>query len=394
MSPKKVLIVDSDVASRDYLARALVEKQCEVVETSLGKEGLIFTWRDHPDLLIVDPVLTDLTGEELIRKLRSDPRSAAVPAIALSRDPNPDRKYACLGAGFNEYLHKSAGVIPSLMQKLDDLLGLEIAPPPEKNEGGLLIVFLSPKGGTGTSSLCANLAMNVGARKKDSRVALVDMVLPIGSIAQIVGYDGAMNLVTVAALSPERTEASFFKEHLPALSVWHCHLLAGSPNPQSAASLRANRIEQIVSALKSSYDYVLIDIGRALSPISLPLIQQADLVALVIGNDLSTVTLTKTVWEFLRLQGIPAQKMFTVLNRAIGLEGLTKPEIEGRLNLPISAAMPHLGGNFSLANNQHVPFVKKFPQDTATMILREAADQMTLLARRARDGVEGVRHVV
>lgn len=33
---------------------------------------------------------------------------------------------------------------------------------PKKNEG-LLVVFISAKGGTGTSSLCANLAMNVAA---------------------------------------------------------------------------------------------------------------------------------------------------------------------------------------------------------------------------------------
>src|SRR3990172_9936573 len=96
MPAKKVLIVDSDVASRDFLSRTLESKQCTVVETSLGKEGLIFTWRDHPDLILIDPVLSDLSGEELIRRLRNDTRSADIPAIALSRDPNPERKYACL----------------------------------------------------------------------------------------------------------------------------------------------------------------------------------------------------------------------------------------------------------------------------------------------------------
>jgi len=170
--------------------------------------------------------------------------------------------------------------------------------------------------------------------------------------------------------------------------VWHCNLLAGSPNPQGATSLRADRIGQIVEALRSAYDFVLIDIGRALSPISLPIIQQADLVSLVAGTDLGSVSLTKTVWEFLRAQGIPAGKMFFILNRAVGLEGLTKNEIEARLGLDVKMAMPYLGGNFSLANNQHIPFTKKFPNDTAAMVLQESAKQMANQAQRVREGIK------
>lgn len=387
MLSKKILLVDADISSRAYLARMLGKKQCAILETSLGKEGLILAWRDRPDLILVDPVLSDLTGEELLRKLRNDPRSAEIPAIAFSHDPDPERKYACLAAGFNEYYFKSPETVPTLLEKVSILLDLDIEAT-GKSSGGLLMAFLSSKGGVGTSSLCANLAMNIGIREKGARVALVDSVLPIGSIAQIVGYDGAMNLVTVSALPPEQANAAYFKEHLPGLSVWHCHLLAGSPNPQSAAGLRSERIGQIVEALKASYDFVLIDIGRALSQISLPIIQQADLIVLVVGNDLGSVTLTKTVWEFLRSQGIPAGNMYLILNRAVGLEGLTKTEIEGRLGLEIKAAMPHLGGNFSLANNQHIPLTKKFPNDTAVMVLRESAEQMATQARRVRDGIK------
>ena len=394
MSPQKVLLVDTDIASRDYLSRLLEKRQCTTLETSLGKEALILTWRDRPDLILVDPVLSDLPGEELIRKLRNDPRSADIPAIALSRDPNPERRVACLEAGFNEYFHKSAEAISALLQTLDSLLDAKPRST-DKPEGGLLITFLSSKGGTGTSSLCANLAMNIGLQRRGSRVALVDSVLPIGSIAQIVGYDGAMNLVTVSALPPEQTSTTYFKESLPLLSVWHCHLLAGSPDPQSASSLRAERVGQIIAVLRAAYDFVLIDIGRALSNISLPIIQQADLVSLVVGNDLGTVTLTKTVWEYLRSQGVPARNLYLILNRAIGLEGMTKAEIESRLGLEIKAAMPYLGANFSLANNQNIPYVKKFPNDTASMVLQEAAQQIATLAQHVRDGVkEGARHDV
>jgi len=65
-------------------------------------------------------------------------------------------------------------------------------------------------------------------------------------------------------------------------------------------------------------------IGRSLSRISLPLIQKADLIILVVSTDQSTVKLTKTVWDYLQSQGVDNQKIYAILNRAVRLEGLTK----------------------------------------------------------------------
>lgn len=394
MAEKTVLIVDGDGASRNFLARALEQKHCRVLETSLGKEGLIFAWRDRPDLILVDPKLADLPGEELLRKLRADARTASIPAIALSSDPSPARKTACLEAGVNEYFYKSAEGIPVLMDAID--LWLAMRPnetPPEleqtapltlKKKGGLLIVFLSAKGGTGVSSLCANLAMNIFLHQPKARVAALDSVLPIGSIASIVGYDGGMNLITLAAMPPEKTDSAFFRENLPKIPAWKFHLVAGSPDPESAIGLRADRIGQIVQALQASYDFVFMDVGRSLSQIILPIILQADLIAMPISPDMGTVRISRIIWQYLQSKGVTQDRMFIILNRVVGFEGISKSEVEATLGLKAQSALPHLGGNILMANNQHVPFSSKFPNDTAAMILKEAALQMITQAGRVR----------
>lgn len=392
MADRTVLLVDANGASRNFLAHTLDQKQCRVLETSLGKEGLVFAWRDHPDLILVDPQLTDLPGEELMRRLRADARTASIPAIAISSDPDPRRKTACLKAGFNEYLYKSTESMPALMDAID----MWLAMPPEFSseeteqkeekgkDGGLLIIFLSAKGGTGTSSLCANLATSIYLHNADARVAVLDSVLPIGSIAGIVGYDGQMNLSTLAALPPEKTDEAFFRESLPGIPAWRFRLVAGSPNPESASSLQAERIEQIVRKLKTAYDYIFIDVGRSLSNMILPLIQKADVVALIISPDKGAIRLTRIVRQYLKEKGLPPNRIFAILNRVVGFEGVTKPEIEGLLDLTIETTIPHLGGNFSLANDQHIPFALKFPRDTAAMILKEAALKIITLANRTR----------
>lgn len=85
MPNKKILVVDSDVASRNFIARKLSEQNYDVIQAGSGKEGLIFAWRDHPDLIIVDPAITDLRGEEIAAKLKQDARTANTPPNRIER---------------------------------------------------------------------------------------------------------------------------------------------------------------------------------------------------------------------------------------------------------------------------------------------------------------------
>ena len=383
MPGHKILIIDSDPSSRSYLAVTLQKKGYQTLQAGSGREGLIMAWRDRPALIIADPVMADLPGEELAVRLRSDPRTTLVPLIALSSDMQPTRQLACLEAGFTRYLVKSPMALAGLMDVVAEEMPSGGA---GQKTGGLVMAFLSAKGGTGTSSLCANIAMNLAQAEPKARVAVADLVLPIGSIAGIVGSESNQNLITVADLSPSEATPERLSEYLSQPDVWHFHLLPGSPDPEHGNQLKVERIPDLIAALKASHDYVLIDLGRSLSRISLPVIERAELIVMILSADMSTVALSKTVVEFLQARGVQTGSIYLVLNRAVGLEGMTKAEIEKMLGLAVPTAIPYLGGNMSLANNQHQPYVRKYPGDTASIILREAAQQMTAAAKLRRSG--------
>lgn len=381
MAGKKILVVDADVASRNFIARTLQKQQHEIIQVSSGKEGLIIAWRDRPDLVIIEPSLPDLKGEDLARKLRQDPRTAHTPLVALSSDRTALRMKACKDAGFNEFIVKSGDAVLTLVEVLDRLFGGKTA---DHSQGGAVIAFMGPKGGTGTSSLCANLAMNISLSQPELRVAVLDLVLPIGSIAPIVGYGGDQNLVTVADLDPGDSTALYFREHLTHMTDWRFHLLAGSPDPENANHLQVTRIQEIVHGLRLAFDFVLVDLGRSLARFSMQVVQQADLVALVIGTDASAVSLTRTVLDYLHSKGVSDASLYPILNRAIGLEGMSKPDVEKILGLEIKAAIPYLGSHFAMANDQHIPFSVKFPKDTASVVMRDCARQMVEMVRKVR----------
>ncbi|HET9907390.1 MAG TPA: response regulator, partial [Anaerolineales bacterium] len=226
MVGKKILVLDENATSRNFLANTLREKQFKVFEAASGKEALILAWRDEPDLVLFDPVLSDIKEREFIQKLRSDSRTSTFPLIALSSDPSSNRKEACLSSGVNEYFIKSSQALSALDESFSRLfVEPQTSDVPGKNPG-LLIVFLSAKGGTGTSSLCANLAMNIKQSQPEASVVVADLVLPIGSIGQIVGYDDRPNLVSVADLTAAQTNIAYFRNNLPEPELWQFQLLA------------------------------------------------------------------------------------------------------------------------------------------------------------------------
>ena len=234
-----VLVIDSDSASRNYLVATLSKNGYLPLSAALGREGLISAWTDRPRIIILDPALPDMSGVELITRLRQDHRTSKIILVALSSRENPQEMADLLAAGCSEYMVKSSQTVQKLLELLPRYIRGEHNVPKKQ---GRLIAFLSAKGGTGTSSLCANIAMCLASEKTDKKVAVIDLVLPIGSIAHIVGCSDRLNLVTAARLGPDQMTAAYFKDNLPRVSGWYFDLLAGAPDPESANQMPGDRV--------------------------------------------------------------------------------------------------------------------------------------------------------
>lgn len=391
MAAKKILIIDPDAVTRAFVSNVLRQQMYSVIQVGSAKEGLITAWRDRPDLILIEPLIPDLSDEALVTKLRQDRRTERTPLVAFTEDGSPARRKACTQAGFADFIVKTPDAVPALIASIGQILGTapeqeetEPLPAPIGSRRGLSIFFMSAKGGVGTSSLCANLAMNIAQNEPDSNVVVVDLVLPIGSIAPIVGYEGSQNIINLVTMDPEDLAEELRLEPPSELRNWRFHVIAGSPDPDSAAQLRVERIGGFLQQLKSEFDFVIVDAGRSLSKFSMPLIRQADLVVLIVSTDLSSITLTKTLLDYLRSKGIKDRSIFTILNRAVGLEGLSRAEAEKALGIDIKTTFPYLV-HFTLANNQHQPFAVKYQSETtATIAFKEVAERIAAASRMMR----------
>jgi MinD-like ATPase involved in chromosome partitioning or flagellar assembly/ActR/RegA family two-component response regulator len=381
MDGGRLLLVDADPASLRYLAEVLRQEGYEPLLAASGQEAFLTALHESPGMVLADPALPDVSMEEFVANFRRDARTASLRLVALSSHGSAEQRTSCLKAGFSDFLVKSPQLVPSLRQMLVDFSGNAAI---QARRGGLLFAFLSAKGGTGTSSLCANLAMNMADRDQTARVAVADLALPMGTIAGIVGYTGTENLATMSRRPASQTDGGFLQARLTRIPDWGFHLLAGSPDPESSSEIDFARADQLIGALQSSFDIVVMDLGRTLSRISMPLIKRADVVALVVTADATTAGLSKTVWEYLSTKGVHRASVYVIMNRTVGLVGLTKEEVERTIGLRVRAAMPYLAENVSFANDQHHPYCVRFPADTASIILGETASQMVEMARQRR----------
>ncbi|MBN2502128.1 MAG: response regulator [Anaerolineales bacterium] len=397
MSAQRILIVDGDQASLKYLAYSIGKAGFEAYTASAGKEGLIVAWRERPHFIVIDPVnFNDISIVELYHKLRNDPRTAKQPIIVFTSAVDPQAAQQATQLGFDHFVVKDSEALPTLLDIFQGKAVSAGAAAPTFQERtntrmGKTIVFLSAKGGMGTSSLCANLGTMFAELFTQKKVAVVDLVLPLGSIAPIVGYKGPLNICEACSMPPEDVTVDYLHDSLPDTGLWKFQLLAGCADPHTAEELNVAQIPGLIQKMKQAFDYVLIDLGRSLSRISMPVILDADQLVLTIGPDQSTVTLTKTVVEYLRIRGLQNMQIYPLLNRAVGLEGMITSKIEEILGLSVTAAIPHIGSEFVLANNLNQPLSYKLPDNVATIAFRQAAQEIERRAQEVRE--KGFKHI-
>ena len=96
-NPVNALIVRELVAQRGQLT---------LDEADDGASGIHSARQHRPDLILVDMQLPDIDGLEVLRRLRTDPSTAAIPCIALSANAMPEDIQLALGAGFADYWTK------------------------------------------------------------------------------------------------------------------------------------------------------------------------------------------------------------------------------------------------------------------------------------------------
>ena len=101
-----LLIVEDDSAIRTMLARFLLGKNFTVKEAKNGEQALTILGNINPDIILLDWMLPDLSGPQIIKKIRKNPVQRDIPIIMLTARSEETDKIEGLDAGADDYMTK------------------------------------------------------------------------------------------------------------------------------------------------------------------------------------------------------------------------------------------------------------------------------------------------
>jgi len=102
---QKVLVADDDAINREVLGE-LLKPDYTVVLARNGAQTLERAGRHLPDLILLDVMMPDMDGYEVLRRLRGDPQTAHIAIIFISGLDRPEDEANGLKMGASDYIVK------------------------------------------------------------------------------------------------------------------------------------------------------------------------------------------------------------------------------------------------------------------------------------------------
>jgi CheY-like chemotaxis protein len=103
---RKILIVDDEEVIRKFLKIHLVKLGYEVTEAADGVQALEQLGKDDFDLLICDILMPKKDGWEVIREMKSNPKTKSIPVIVLTAKNEDSDMFKGYDLGANYYMTK------------------------------------------------------------------------------------------------------------------------------------------------------------------------------------------------------------------------------------------------------------------------------------------------
>ena len=106
MSGKTVLYVEDNEYNLKIVRQLLARTAYKLIEAKDGESGVETALRELPDLILMDIQLPKLSGLDATRRLRSDPKTAAIPIIVITSFALSGDEQRAKDAGATAYLAK------------------------------------------------------------------------------------------------------------------------------------------------------------------------------------------------------------------------------------------------------------------------------------------------
>ncbi len=363
----KIAVLSRDERRLIDLARQLRSRPAaDEVDMIGGTPARLTTLPDEavPDVLVVDQPRAD--EGELDQLERLGQLFPGMSFIVLSGDLSQQFLLQAMRAGVREVLPAmpEAAVLGQALDRIADKLGQQGA------SAGRVLAFISCKGGSGSTFLATNLAYALSAAGK--RVALIDMNLQFGDASLFVSDTKPLATLSDVANQIHRLDPSFLASSMVAVTP-NYGILAAPADPAQASDVKPEHIDAIVKLARRQYDFVVLDVGRSLDPVSIRALDHADTVYPVLQMTLPYIRDGKRLLTVFRNLDYGKDKIELIVNRHDKNSDIRLRDLEEAFDTIALRTMPNHYDAAAKSVNQGVPVTRLVPDSPLSAALQAMA---------------------
>jgi len=120
--PSKVLLIEDHQFLRELYAKNLKRRDYDVEVAKDGEDGLEKVKSFKPDIILLDIIMPDKSGIEVLKELKSNSKYKKIPVILLTAVCEIDKIRECLGIGALGYIIKVTST-EEIIHKVDLIVG-------------------------------------------------------------------------------------------------------------------------------------------------------------------------------------------------------------------------------------------------------------------------------
>ena len=105
-----ILVVEDNETNMKLVRDLLQLKGHSVLEATTGEDGVRLAREHSPQLVLMDIQLPRISGIDVLRELRDDPRTSQIPVVAVTASVMQNDRKQIMEAGFDAYLGKPLNV--------------------------------------------------------------------------------------------------------------------------------------------------------------------------------------------------------------------------------------------------------------------------------------------
>jgi pilus assembly protein CpaE len=315
----KIAVMSNNAKRLQEIAATLPAHVVTLVEGNLKKMRTIAE-NGQPDLLLLEAAYFDASDLALIEDVTANFPKIAVVLSCPAADQ--DLLINAMRAGVREVLPSPppADAIEKTLQRIASKLAGAKA-----REQGKILAFMSCKGGSGATFLATNLAYLLAAKKT---VLLIDLNLQFGDALTFFQDDKPASTLADVAHDISRLDATLLATSAIRITQ-NFSILAAPEEPSQALDITAEQIDAILALAVKQYDFVVVDMARALNTLSIKVFDRASRIYPVLQSGLPYLRNAGKLLQAFRSLGYPADKLGWIVNRCekgseIGLDDIRR----------------------------------------------------------------------